>query len=103
MRIEHHLLALAHVGPHEHHSAVAEPDMRHLHSDCHAVDPHDLVAPVELVSLARRIIERHIGLGRHRPAGLRPVPGIAADRVVAALIADPPEFFENPDQGQPLP
>lgn len=31
MRVEHHLLALAHIGPGEHHPAVAKPDMRHLH------------------------------------------------------------------------
>jgi hypothetical protein len=31
MRIEHHLLALAHIGPGKHHPAVAKPDMRHLH------------------------------------------------------------------------
>ena len=28
--VEHHLLALARIGPHEQHAAVAEPDMRDL-------------------------------------------------------------------------
>jgi hypothetical protein len=32
---------------------MAEPDVRHLHGDGHAVQQHDLVAPVELVGLAR--------------------------------------------------
>jgi hypothetical protein len=70
MGVEHHLLALAHIGPHEHHPAVAKPDMGHLHGDRDARHQDDLVAPVELVSLARRIVERHIGLGRRGPAVL---------------------------------
>ena len=49
MGVEHHLLALARVGPHVKHAAVAEPDMRHLHPHGGAVDQDDLVAPVELV------------------------------------------------------
>ena len=31
MGVEHHLLALARVGPHERHAAVAEPDVGDLH------------------------------------------------------------------------
>ena len=50
--VEHHLLRLARIGPHEHHPAVAEPDVRDLHRRRGAVDHHDLVAPVELVCLA---------------------------------------------------
>jgi hypothetical protein len=64
MGVEHHLLALAHVCPGEHHPAVAEPDMRHLHGHRHAVDLYDLLAPVELVGFARRVVEQDIGLGR---------------------------------------
>jgi hypothetical protein len=41
--VEHHLLGLARVGPHEQHPAVAQPDVRHLHSDRRAVDQHDFV------------------------------------------------------------
>ena len=41
-------------------AAVAEPDVRHLHGDGHAVDQYDLVAPVELVGLAGRKAQRHI-------------------------------------------
>ena len=103
MRIEHHLLALAHIGPGEHHAAVAEPDMGDLHRDRHAIDQHDLMAPVELVGLARRIIERHIGIRCDRSAGLRPGLGIAADSIVAARIAKGANLFVNPDQCQPFP
>lgn len=61
MRVEHHLLALVHIGPHKHHPAVAEPNMRDLHGRRYAVDQNDLVAPIELVSFTWRLIERHIG------------------------------------------
>jgi len=59
MGIEHHLLAFARVGPDEHHAAVAEPNMGDLQGHRHAVDHHDLVAPVELVGLARFKDQRH--------------------------------------------
>jgi hypothetical protein len=36
--VEHHLLRLTRIGPHEQHPAVAKPDMRHLHGHRHAVD-----------------------------------------------------------------
>ena len=55
MGVEDHLLALARVGTDKHHPAVAEPDMSHLHRDGHARNQHHLMAPVELVSLARLI------------------------------------------------
>jgi hypothetical protein len=31
-----------------------------------------------------------------------PLPGIAPDRIVAALITEPAQILENPDQRQPL-
>ena len=103
MRIKNHLLALAHVGPGEHHAAVAKPDMGDLHGDGHAVDQHDLMAPVELISLARCIIERHIGIRRCRSPGLRPSLGIASNGIVAALISKGANLLVNPDQCQPFP
>jgi hypothetical protein len=57
------LLTLTHVGPNENHPAVAKPDVGDLDRHRHARDQHNLVAPVELISLARRIVERDIGLG----------------------------------------
>ena len=60
--VEHHLLRLARIGPHEQHAAVAEPDVRNLHDHRHPAQQDDLVAPVELVgfTLAQRSAE-------HRP------------------------------------
>jgi hypothetical protein len=88
VRVEYHLLGLARIGPNEQHAAVAQPDMRHLDGDCRAVDQHDLVRPVELVRLARRKTQRHIGF-RHRGAALSTPPlGVSTNRVVAALITE---------------
>ena len=102
MRVEHHLLGLARIGPHKQHAAVAQPDMRHLDRHRRAVDQHDLVRPVELVGLARGKAQRHIRLRRRRPACHPPCLGIAPDRIVAALVTEPAQLLEDPDQGQPL-
>src|SRR5712664_684127 len=45
--IEHHLLGLARIDPHEQHAAVTEPNMGGLHDHRHATQQDDLVAPVE--------------------------------------------------------
>jgi hypothetical protein len=87
--VEHHLLALARIGPHEQHPAVAEPDVSDLDRHRHPVDQHHLVAPVELVGLTRRKAQRHEGGGRRRCLLAAPATGIAADRIVAALVAEP--------------
>lgn len=70
MRVEHHLLRLARIGPHEEHAAVAEPHVRDLHCHRHAVEQDDLVTPVELVGLARCKTQRNVGLG-HGAAAIR--------------------------------
>src|SRR5208283_1381261 len=72
--VEHHLLRLAWIGPHERHPTVTQTDMRHLDRDRHAVHQHNLVAPVELVGFARRKAQRNPGLrrGRLRLAPSRP-------------------------------
>src|SRR5262249_54371806 len=100
--VEHHLLRLPWVGPHEQHATMAEPDMRDLDRDGHAVDQHDLVAPVELVGLARRKAQWHIGLRRRRPTLLAPALGVTPDRVVAAVIARGTQRLEYADQRQAL-
>lgn len=53
VRVEDHLLALTHIGPREHHPAVAEPDIGDLHRRRHALDQDDLMAPVELIGFTR--------------------------------------------------
>jgi hypothetical protein len=84
--VEHHLLALAWIGPHEHHAGMAEPDVRNLHLVGHAVDQHDLVAPVELIGLPGREGERHVGVRRDGGTLASPGAGISTDRVVAAIV-----------------
>src|SRR3954454_23812498 len=76
--------------------------MRHLDGYRRAVDQHDLVAPVELVGLARREAQGHVGFRGRRTARGAPLPGIASYRIVAALVSEPAQLFENADQRQPL-
>ena len=101
--VEHHLLALARIGPHEQHPAVAEPDLRHLHRHRDPGDQHHLVAPVELVGLARREAQRHERRRRRRGPLALPAGRIPPHRVVAAVVAEPAQLLEDPDQRQPLP
>ena len=100
VRVEHHLLRLARIGPEEHHSAVAQAHVSDLHGHRHAVYHDDLVAPVELVGLARRERQRHEN--RHRLARVLPAPGprVAANRIVATLVTQCPQLFEQANQGQ---
>src|SRR5271157_4156263 len=70
--VEHHLLGLARIGPHKHHAAVAETDMRDLHGRRHPVHHNNLMAPVELISLARRERQGHIRIRRRARALLAP-------------------------------
>lgn len=100
--IEDHFLRLARISPHIHHPAMAEPDMDNLYRRRHAIEHDDLVAPVKLVNLARRIIERHIGFCRHQAELLRPHPRIAPNRVVTAIVAQIAQVLEYPDQRQPF-
>jgi hypothetical protein len=102
VRVEHHLLRLARIGAHEHHPAVAEAEMRDLHDRRPPVHHNDLVAPVELIGLARRKRQRHKGIRRRACIRLRPASRITADGVIAAVVSERPQLLENPDQGQPL-
>ena len=76
--------------------------MRDLHGRRHPVHHNDLVAPIELVGLARRKRQRHIGARRLARALLAPGPGVAANRVITALIAEPTQLLEDPNERQPL-
>ena len=87
--VEHHLLRLARIDPHEHHAAVTEPDMGGLHDDRHPVQQDDLVAPIELVGFPRREAQRDVGRRRRLPALLGPSPGVAPHGIVAAVVAAP--------------
>ena len=98
--VEHHLLRLARIGAHEQHPAVTEPDMGDLHDHRHAAQQDDFVTPVELEGLSRREAQRDVSRSRRLSALLGPSPGIAANRIVAAVIAAPAQFFEQPDQSQ---
>ena len=59
-----------------------------LHDRRHPVHHNDLVAPVELIGLARRERQRHKGICRRAHALLAPGDRIAADSSVAALKAE---------------
>ncbi|MEA2987739.1 MAG: hypothetical protein QOG83_450 [Alphaproteobacteria bacterium] len=98
--VEHHLLCLARIDPHEHHAAMAVPDMGDLDDHRHAVQQDDLVAPVELEGLSWREAERDVGRGHRLPAFLGPSPGVTTHSIVAAVIATPTQLLEQADQGQ---
>jgi hypothetical protein len=100
--VEHHLLRLTGIGPHEQHAAMTEPDMGDLHDHRDTAQQDDLVAPVELEGFPRRKTQRDIGRGRRLSALLGPSPGVATYGIVATVIATPAQFLEDPDQRQLL-
>jgi hypothetical protein len=102
MRVEHHLLGLARVGPHERHPAVAEPHVRDLDRHGDAVDQYDLVAPVELVGFAGIEAQRHKGRRRSRASLAPPGCSVATNGVIAALVAETAQVLEDPQQRHPL-
>jgi len=102
MGVEHHLLRLARIGTHEHHAAMAEPDMGDLHDHRHAVQQNDFMAPVELVGFSGSKAQRHISRGRRLAALLGPASGIAPHCIVAAVIATSAQLLKDPDQRQLL-
>jgi hypothetical protein len=101
VRVEHHLLALARVGPHEQHPAVAESHVRDPDAGRDPVEHHELVAPVELIGFSRSEAQRYIS-DRRLPVPLAPPTRIAAHRVVAALVTARAQLLEDADQRQPL-
>lgn len=100
--VEDHLLRLARIGPNEQHPAVTETNVSDLHRGRDPIDENDLMAPVELVSLARVEGQGDVCRGRNRPPFLTSGCRIPPDGVVAAVIASGPQLLENPDQGQPF-
>ena len=94
MGVEHHLLRLTRIGPHEQHSAVAEPNVSDLHGHRRSAQEDNLVAPIELVSLARSKAQRYKRCSGRLPAFLSPTPSIAAHGVIAAVISAPAQLLE---------
>ncbi len=95
--VEHHLLRLAGIGPHEQHAAVAEPDMGSLHDDRHAVQQNDLVAPIELVGFPRCKDQRNVSCSRRCAALFVPLPGVTPNGIVSTVVAKPAQLLEQTD------
>ena len=88
MRIEQHLLGLARIGPDVHRPRCAQPHMGDLHPHRLARDLDVLMAPVELVRLARHEQERderRHAVTRILAPCCRPARRITPDRIVGAL------------------
>ena len=75
-------------------TAMAEPDVRHLHGHRYAVQLDDLVAPVELVGFTWREAQRHMGRGRRGTPLLAPPSGVAPYGIVAPGITAATQFLE---------
>jgi hypothetical protein len=81
-------------------AAEAVTAMGHLDCHGHAIEDHDLMAPVELVGLARIEAQRDISAGRRLPCCLRPTGRVSAHGVIAAIIAPVAQLLVDPDQRQ---
>ena len=104
VRLEHHLLALAGKDLDQIHPAVAQPHVRRLHPGRRPRQTRVLVAPVELVGLARIEDQRHKGLRRRQQTATAPPrPGVAAHRVIATLVAQLAKVLMDLQQGQAVP
>ncbi|SLN78046.1 hypothetical protein ROA7023_04698 [Roseisalinus antarcticus] len=99
VRIEHRLLRLARTGPDERHPAVAQAEMGDLGRHGHAIEDHDLMAPVDLAGLARIEARRHIGTGRGFLRRLRPTARMAPDSIMAAVMAAVAQLRADPRIG----
>src|SRR5690606_29078478 len=102
MGIEHHLLSLARIGSNIKHPTVAQPNMGDLDGDRRSIEQHNFVAPVELIGFARCKAERHEGARNRCRAHSPPAAGIAAYRIIATLVAQPPKLLEYPNMCQAL-
>jgi hypothetical protein len=61
----------------------------------------NFVAPVELVGFPRCKAQRHVGRGRCLPATMA-TSGVAAQRIITAVITATAQLLEDPDQRQLL-
>ena len=104
MRLKDHLLTFAGKDLDQIHPAVAQPHVRRLHPGRRPRQTRVLVAPVELVGLARVEAQRHIGLRRRQQTPTpAPRPGVAPHRVIAALVAQGRKVLVDPQQRQAVP
>ena len=71
--------------------------MGDLHGHRHAAQQDDFVTPVELVGFTWREAQRNVDRGGGSAVLLGPSPGVAAHGIVAAIIATPAQFLEQPD------
>src|SRR5258708_31480726 len=92
--VEHHLLRLARINPHEQHPAVTKPYMGGLHDDRRPAQQNDLMTPVELVGFPRRKTQLNVGRSRRLPALLAPVPRITSNGIVSAVVAKPTQLLK---------
>jgi hypothetical protein len=69
-----------------------------LHGHRHAAQQHNLMAPIKLVGFPGRKAQWYVGCGRHLSTRLGPSPGVATDRIVAAVIPTLAQFLEHADQ-----
>ena len=86
VRIEHHLLRLAGIGPNIRHPTVAKANMGALHGRGHTIDQNDFTAPVELVGFIGVEARRDIGRGRSLPCRLRPPGRVAPHGIISAAV-----------------
>ena len=84
MGVEQHLQALAVVGHTEEHATVAQAEVGDLDLHGHSVQLDPLMAPIELVRVARVERERNVGRRRLARCPAPPLLDIAADAVIAA-------------------
>ena len=101
--VEHQLLGLAEVGAHERHAAVRQLHVRRLDRQRQTLQRDRLVAPVELVSLARGKAHRHERLGRNPCPFVPPRLDEPVHAIVRAVIAAPAQLLEQTLRRAPLP
>ena len=100
--VEHQLLGLAEVGAHERHPAVRQLHVRRLDHQRQTLQRDRLVAPVELIRLARRKAHRHKRLRRNPRSFVPPRLDEPVHAVVRAVIAAPAQLLEQPLRRPPL-
>ena len=96
MRVEQHLMGLQQIGTNDEGPAVAKLDVRHLQLDANAADHREILAPIELESLARCKRQGHEGAPTSsllQPMTLLlPGPGKRRHTVVGSVVTEADEI-----------